>query len=120
MIFIEHLLTHFVFYYGKNFNISDFISKCTFFSVNKINKSGDWIFFFQRSSKETSVSQSERRAESKGEVSYVVVSGRPGGVELHVQLSLFPGQLVVLGLFLPGQCMPLDTNTETQTEREKI
>lgn len=41
MIFIEHLLSHFVFYYGKKFNISDFISKCTFFSVNKINKSDD-------------------------------------------------------------------------------
>lgn len=43
--------------------------------------------------------------------SYVVVSGRPGGVELHVKLSLLPGQLVVLGLLLPGQGVPLKTHT---------
>lgn len=41
--------------------------------------------------------------------SYVVVPSRPSWVELHVQLSFLSGQLVVLGLFLPGQCMPLET-----------
>lgn len=43
--------------------------------------------------------------------SYVVVPSRPSWVELHVQLSFLSGQLVVLGLFLPGQCMPLETHT---------
>lgn len=45
---------------------------------------------------------------------YIVVPGRPGRVELHVELSLFPGQLVVLGLFLAGQRMPLQTHTNTK------
>ena len=50
---------------------------------------------------------------------YVVVAGRPGRVELHVELSLFPGQLVVLGLFLSGQCVPLETHTQTH-KSEKL
>lgn len=32
---------------------------------------------------------------------YIVVSCWPAGVQLHVELSLFPGQLVILGLLLP-------------------
>lgn len=42
---------------------------------------------------------------------HVVISGRPAGVELRVQLPFFPGQLVVLGLFLSRQRMPLRTQT---------
>lgn len=38
---------------------------------------------------------------------YVVIPGGPGRVELHVELSLLPGELVVLGLLLPGQRVPL-------------
>ena len=38
----------------------------------------------------------------------VVVSRRPARVELHVQLALLPSQLVVLGLLLPAQAMPLE------------
>lgn len=48
---------------------------------------------------------------------YVVIPGGPGGVELHVELSLFPGQLVVLGLLLAGQRVPLQENTNVTLER---
>ena len=38
----------------------------------------------------------------------VVVPGRPARVLLHVQLPLHPGHLVVLGLVIAGQRVPLD------------
>lgn len=38
---------------------------------------------------------------------YIVIPRRPARVQLHVKLSLLPGQLVVLGLLFPGQGMPL-------------
>lgn len=38
---------------------------------------------------------------------HVVVSGRPAGVELHVELPFLASQFVVLGLLLPGQRVPL-------------
>lgn len=63
--------------------------------------------------------EEEKKMRSKKINTNVVVSGRPGGVELHVELSLFPGQLVVLGLFLPGQCVPLETQNK-QKSREKL
>ena len=37
----------------------------------------------------------------------VVVPGGPAGVHLHVQLPLLPRRLVVLGLLLPRQRVPL-------------
>lgn len=48
---------------------------------------------------------------------YVVIPGGPGGVELHVELPLFPGQLVVLGLLLAGQRVPLQENMKVMLER---
>lgn len=42
---------------------------------------------------------------------HIVVSGRPAGVELHVELPFLPSQFVVLGLLLPGQCVPLQGET---------
>lgn len=57
----------------------------------------------------------DKRKRRKRSGPYVVVSGGPGRVELHVELSLFSGQLVVLGLLLPGQCMPLETQIERET-----
>lgn len=38
---------------------------------------------------------------------HIVVSGRPAGVELHVELPFFASQFIVLGLFLSGQRVPL-------------
>ena len=32
---------------------------------------------------------------------YIIVSGGPAGVELHVELPFLPGQLVILSLLLP-------------------
>lgn len=49
---------------------------------------------------------------------YVVVPRRPAGVQLHVKLSLLPGQLVVLRLLLSGQCVPLE-GTQRQGEAGK-
>jgi len=37
----------------------------------------------------------------------VVVSRRPARIELHVDLPLLPGQLVVLGLFFAAEAVPL-------------
>lgn len=51
--------------------------------------------------------------------SYVVVPCRPCGVQLHVELSLFSGQLVVLGLFLSGQRMPLQTTNRNEINHFK-
>lgn len=48
---------------------------------------------------------------------YVVVPCRPGRVELRVQLPLLPRQLVVLGLFLPRQRVPLRGETTLQTPK---
>lgn len=39
---------------------------------------------------------------------YIVIPRRPAGVQLHVKLSLLPGQLVVLRLLFSGQCVPLE------------
>lgn len=61
----------------------------------------------------------EKRGRSKNRSAYVVVSGRPGRVQLHVELSLLSGQLVVLGLFLPGQCVPLEIRKEKEESERK-
>ena len=37
----------------------------------------------------------------------IVVPGVPVGIHLHVALALLPRLLVVLGLLLPGQAVPL-------------
>lgn len=49
---------------------------------------------------------------------YVVVPSRPGWVELHVQLSFFSSQLVVLGLFLSGQGVPLETQKNIEIKNK--
>lgn len=59
----------------------------------------------------------EKRGRSKDRDAYIVVSGRPGRVQLHVELSLLSGQLVVLGLFLAGQCVPLQIQREKKEYR---
>ena len=45
---------------------------------------------------------------------HIVVSGRPAGVELGVQLSLLTSQVVVLGLLFAGQRVPLFRGKTTQ------
>ena len=42
----------------------------------------------------------------------VVVPGRPARVQPHVRLSLLARQLVVLGLVLSGQRVPLKTDVD--------
>lgn len=39
---------------------------------------------------------------------YVVIPCGPARVQLHVKLSLLPGQLIVFCLLFSGQCMPLE------------
>lgn len=55
---------------------------------------------------------SGKQAGERGNA-YVVVSSGPGRVELHVQLSFFSGQLVVLGLLFPSQRVPLQSQVKT-------
>lgn len=38
---------------------------------------------------------------------YIVIPRRPARIQLHVKLSFLPGQLIILGLFFPGQGVPL-------------
>lgn len=56
-----------------------------------------------------------RRKRRRRRSAYVVVPGGPGWVELHVELSLLAGQLVVLGLLLPGQRVPLQGDGRVHT-----
>lgn len=81
-----------------------------------------WIHSFtaRRGNKVGRGEETEREREKnnnnknnkKPSTTYIVVPSRPGWVELHVELSLFSGQLIVLGLLLPGQSMPLDKHRE--------
>jgi hypothetical protein len=48
----------------------------------------------------------------------VVVPGGPVGVQLHVPLPLLARHLVVLGLRLPGQAVPLGGKAESQSDPE--
>lgn len=48
----------------------------------------------------------------------VVVSGRPPGVQLGVEESLFASQFVIFGLFLFGQRMPLCAENETPSHTQ--
>lgn len=44
---------------------------------------------------------------------------RPIGIELHVQLALPPRQLVILGLLLAAERMPLNRQTRRNMERKE-
>lgn len=43
---------------------------------------------------------------------------RPIGIELHVELAFTAGQLVILGLLLAAECMPLYRRTQYGNKRE--
>ena len=63
-----------------------------------------YISFVQMDIHHIAIASSPRE---KG-ATYIVIPCGPAGVQLHVKLSLLPGQLVVLCLLFSGQRVPLE------------
>lgn len=77
-----------------------------------------WLSF-QRLGKwhETTCGGNQKWLRVENLKTYIVVSCRPAGVELHVKLSFFPGELVVFGLLLSGKSVPLRAHKHKHTHQ---